>query len=206
MAYNKFKIKDLETKLGLNVIQKSWLPRAFEPFEPDDILNQILGFAETESLTTEKARSEFIIAPTLQTLRRRNIDKFSIFSGYEFSIDKSLQLSGFCDYILTLAVNKITVQAPAFFVVEAKRLDIEDNALAQCGAELFAAQLFNQQEGKPQKIVYGCVTSAFSWCFLKLENRNLLIDRNYIPLTLRNPYEVLAILQWILNQAITNKN
>ena len=203
MSYNKFKIKDLEEKLQLNVVQKAWLPLQFDVFAPDKLLLEILNCAETESLMTEKARSEFVIAPTLQALRRRNIDKFSIFSGYEFSIDKNLQLSGYCDYILSLAVNKITVNAPVFFVVEAKRLDIEDNALAQCGAEMYAALLFNAQANKPQKAIYGCVTSAFSWCFLKLENNTLYIDRNYVPLTLRNPNDVLAVLQHILNEATT---
>jgi hypothetical protein len=202
MAYNKFKLKDLYEKLHLDATQKSWLPKSFAQFPADNLLEQILSYAESESLVTEKARSEFIIAPTLQALRRRNIDKFSIFSGYEFNIDKSLQLNGFCDFIFSLSVNQLTIKAPTFLVVEAKRLDIEDNALAQCGAEMYAAQLFNEQSGKPQKVIYGCVTSAYSWCFLKLEGQNLQIDRNYVPLTLNNPYNVLAVLQWILDESL----
>ncbi|MEY4925895.1 MAG: hypothetical protein RI894_331 [Bacteroidota bacterium] len=207
MSYNKFKIKNLEENLLLDIVQKAWLPETFEPFAADLLLNQILAFAETEALMTEKARSEFVISPTLQALRRRNFDKFSIFSGYEFTIDKSLNLSGFCDYILSLAVNKVTVSAPVFFVVEAKRLDITDNAIAQCSAEMYAAALFNKQQvdkqqAKSQKVIYGAVTSAFSWCFLKLEGQTLSIDRNYIPLTLRNPYPVLAVLQYLLDDTL----
>jgi hypothetical protein len=51
-------------------------------------------------------------------------------------------------------------------------------------------------------MIYGCVTSAFSWCFLKLENQTLSIDPNYVPLTFKQPYNVLNTLQWVLNQSI----
>jgi hypothetical protein len=202
MSYNKFKIKDLETKLNLSVLKKSWLPEKIPPYSEDNLLAQILMYADSESLISEKARSEFIIAPTLQAFRRRNMDKFSIFSGYEFNIDKTLDLSGYCDFILSLTVNKFTIDAPAFFVVETKKTDLDDNAIAQCGAEMYAAQLFNEREGKPQKVIYGCVTSGFSWGFLKLEQKMLAIDTNYVPLTFKNPYQVLAILQWLLDRTL----
>jgi hypothetical protein len=200
MPYNKFKLKDLETNLHLNAVQKAWLPKQFVQFASDEWLENSLHYAQTEALNSEKARSEFIIAPVLQAFRRRNIEKLSIFSGYEFNVDKSLNLLGFCDFIITLSVQKRTIEAPAFLVVETKKLDIDDNAIAQCGAEMYAAQLFNEREGKPQKAVYGCVTSAFSWCFLKLENQTLSIDPNYVPLTFQYPYNVLNTLQWILEQ------
>lgn len=46
---------------------------------------------------------------------------------------------------------------------------------------------------------------AFLWCFLKLEGKILYIDPNYVPLTFTKPHEVLAVLQWILDAAMSEK-
>ncbi len=205
MSYNKFKIKDLETKLSLKVVQKAWLPDTFPIFAEDHLLAQTLVYTETEALFSEKARSEFIIAPVLQAFRRSNMEHFSIFSGYEFNIDKSIELNGFCDFILSAVPYSLTIEAPTFLVVEAKKMEPDVNDLAQCGAEMYAARIFNEREGKPQSAIYGCATSGFSWAFLKLEGQILSIDPNYVPLTFRNPNEVLATLQWILNQMLKEK-
>jgi hypothetical protein len=66
-------------------------------------------------------------------------------------------------------------------------------------------RIFNQQKGKICEVMYGCVTTAFSWCFLKLENNTLYIDPNYIPLTFTEPHKVLAVLQWILDESLKEK-
>jgi hypothetical protein len=205
MPYNKFKIDQLQTKLKLPVKKAQWLNKTLEIFAEDAILKCVLEQATTAYLGSEKARSEFIVTPILQALQRKNKDTFTIFSGYEFNIDKSLELNGFCDFILSYPANGFLIEAPAFFIVETKKTDIDDNAIAQCGAEMYAAQIFNERKGKPQKAIYGCVTSAYSWGFLKLENDTLTIDPNYASLNFDNPYTVLAALQWILDQSIANQ-
>lgn len=202
MAYNKFKIEDLQTHLSLPVKKGYWVETALEPFAPDDILLRLLAEAAKNYLGSEKARSEFVVLPILQALQRRNKDTFTIFSGYEFNIDKSKALNGFCDFILSAPANGFTVEAPAFFIVETKKMDIDDNSIAQCGAEMYAAQIFNERKGKTQKAIYGCVTSAYSWGFLKLEENLLTIDPNYASLRFDNPYTVLATLQWILDKSL----
>jgi hypothetical protein len=153
---------------------------------------------------TEKAKSEFIVVPILRELRRHNHDKFKIFSGYEFNVDSKQNLTGYCDFMLSANVHKAEVTAPIFCLLEAKNAEI-DKGWAQCGAEMYAAQLFNERKGNPQEVIYGCVTNAFSWCFLKLENKNLYIDTNYVPLTFAEPHRVLGVLQWILDAALANK-
>jgi hypothetical protein len=204
MAYNKFKIPLLQSKFGLTVQKEYWLPDTLIPFEEDAILMNLLKESAKTYLGSEKARSEFVVTPVLQALSRRNKDLFSIFSGYEFNIDKPNELNGFCDFILSSPFNGFVVEAPAFFIVETKKTDIDDNAIAQCGSELYAAQIFNAQKGKPQKAVYGCVTSAYSWAFLKLEEKTISIDPNYASLTFNNPYNVLATLQWVLDKSLKN--
>lgn len=202
MAYNKFKIEQLQQKLMLHVIKQAWMPDNFKPFGDDILLKNLLQETEGVFLGSEKARSEFIITPVLQALLRKNKNRFSVFSGYEFNIDKKANLNGFCDFILSSVTNSLRMESPAFFVVETKKTDVDDNAIAQCGAEMYAAQIFNAREGKPQKAIYGCVTSGFSWAFIRLENDTLSIDPNYVPLTFKNPFDVLSTLQWVLDESL----
>ena len=91
---------------------------------------------------------------------------------------------------------------PNSLCISAKKGDIEA-WLGQCGAEMYAAQIFNAREGHDKKAIFGCVTNAFSWAFLKLEDKNLYIDPNYIPLTYANPNLVLSVLQHLLNESMT---
>jgi hypothetical protein len=88
--------------------------------------------------------------------------------------------------------------------IQQEKDNIEEG-YAQCGAEMVAAQIFNQKHHNPEKIIYGCVTNAFSWCFLKLEENLLSIDVNYIPLTFTEPHRVLNALQWILDECLDKK-
>jgi hypothetical protein len=202
MAYNKFKrLAQLQDDLGISSIQVAWLPGNIFPKEITDLLKVILQEASQETLTTEKAKSEYIVVPILNELRRQNIDKFKTFSGFEFEVDSKLGLNGYCDFILSAEAQRLEITAPVFCLVEAKKAEI-DRGLAQCGAEMYAAQIFNEREGKPRKVIYGCVTNAFSWCFLKLENKELLIDPNFVPLTFAEPHRVLAVLQWILDESL----
>jgi hypothetical protein len=202
MAYNKFKrLAQLSADLGIIDKTAKWLISSIQDFQVSIKLLEDMEEASRESLMTEKAKSEFIVVPILRELRRKNPNKFKIFSGYEFDVDKSKNLNGYCDFMLSANVEKLEVSTPIFCLVEAKNAEIE-KGLAQCGAEMYAAYIFNEKEGNPKKQIFGCVTNAFSWCFLKLENKNLYIDPNYVPLTFTEPHRVLGVLQWILDESL----
>ncbi len=203
MAYNKFKkLEQLRENLGLDDIMESWLPKSILPYSNISIfLEEALKEAQQEALTTEKAKSESIIVPILKELKRHNQDLFSYFSGFQFDVDKSKDLTGYCDFMLSAETKKAEISAPIFCLIEAKDGEI-DKGYAQCGAEMYAAQIYNERKGKPRKAIYGCVTNAFSWCFLKLDKNNLYIDTNYVPLTFTKPHEVLAVLQWVLDESL----
>jgi hypothetical protein len=204
MAYNKFKLNDLTHQFGIENFNREFIKfAALKKFNLSEHLLIDLQEAKQEALASEKAKSEFIILPVLKELRRKNRHRFSYFSGYEFNVDKKQGLGGFCDVIFSSEPDKLTITAPIICLVEAKKGDIEQG-LGQCGAEMYAAQLFNSQENKSPPAIYGCVTNAFNWCFLKLDNKNLLIDPNYIPLTFNNPEPVLQVLQWLLDECITS--
>lgn len=201
MAYNKFKTETLTEKLGIELELKAIIPQPLPEFKPTDLVLTILQEATNEALGTEKAKSEFIINPVLKELHRQNPNTFSYFSGYKFDVDVKLQLNGYCDFILSAFPNSPIIKTPVFCLVEAKKADIEES-FGQCGAEMYAAKLFNERHNNPQKVIYGCVTNAFSWAFLKLENNTLFIDPNYIPLTFTEPHKVLAALQWGLDECL----
>ncbi len=205
MSYSNFKkLAQLKDDFGIENSTMNWLAFPFKSFQPTQKLLEDMLEAQQEGLLSEKAKSEYIVVPILKELRRQNVNKFSTFSGYEFDVDKSKQLSGYCDFVLSTEINKAEVTAPVFCIVEAKDDKIH-KGYAQCGAEMYAAHLFNEKKGNPRKVIYGCVTNAFSWCFLKLENNELSIDPNYVPLTFTKPHEVLSVLQWILDRSLSNE-
>jgi hypothetical protein len=202
MAYNNFKkLDDLRKRLGIKDIMESWLSTPFPHIAVTAKLLDDLQEARGEALSTKKAKSESVIVPIIKELKRQNPNKFSFFSGFDFNVDASKGLKGYCDFILSSETKRAEITAPIFCLVEAKDGEI-DKGYAQCGAEMYAAMLYNEQEGNPRKIIYGCVTNAFSWCFLKLEDKNLYIDPNYVPLTFAEPHQVLGVLQWILEQSL----
>ena len=201
MSYSRFKAEMLNEKLGINLITKPFIISKLPEYTPSELILTILKGAMDEALATEKAKSEFIISPVLKELKRHNHNSFSSFSGYKFDVDAKLDLRGYCDFMLSAVSHSPIIKTPVFCLVEAKKSDIEEG-FGQCGAEMYAAQLFNARHDNPQKVIYGCVTNAFSWAFLKLEGKNLFIDPNYIPLTFNEPHRVLAVLQWIVDLCV----
>ncbi|TAD96582.1 MAG: hypothetical protein EAZ97_13745 [Bacteroidetes bacterium] len=163
MAYNKFKkLEILRRELGIKDIMRKWLPQEIKSYTTiSSLLKESLDEASYESLTTEKAKSESIISPIIKELRRKNPAKFSFFSGFEFNVDASKNLKGYCDYVLSADTERGEITSPVFALVEAKDGEI-DKGYAQCGAEMYAAQIFNEREGNPKKNIYGCVTNATS--------------------------------------------
>jgi hypothetical protein len=87
------------------------------------------------------------------------------------------------------------VEAPVIMLVEAKKGEL-DVGLGQGIAEMVAAQLFNQTQGKPIETVYGCVTSGKLWQFLKIKGKDVAIDVNEYQVT---PVEkILGALKWMV--------
>jgi hypothetical protein len=201
MAYNKFTLTTVKQKLGIDNTTLNFLPKSFADFNVSQQLLNELSDVEGAAIATEKAKSELIVMPVVKELKRHNKDKFSYFSGYKFNVDSKKGLTGFCDILFSAEPYKQEIESPIFYIVEAKN-DLLETGFGQCAAEMIAAHLFNEKQGKPSKVIYGCVTNAFTWCFLKFENNTVFIDTGHIPLTLTEPDKVLAALQWILEQCL----
>lgn len=128
------------------------------------------------SIHTEKARSEFIVAPILAECRSLMGREISLFSGVNFEVDRSLGLGGICDFIISGARNQTFVTRPVLMVVEAKNDDFR-SGLGQCAAEMVAARIFKSRHGDALVGVYWAVTTGSLWKFLELEEETLFTDR-----------------------------
>ena len=178
MAYSDFTLAKVRKQLGIeqqrvNALFDSNLPEV----EPSDWLKADIADALQSPLSTEKAKSEQIIYPILKELKRNNPNAFAVFSGYAFNVDESRQLNGLCDFMLTKKADIVKPEVPIFCLVEAKNGVVEES-FGQCTAEMVAARIFNEQDAEPIQIIYGCVTNAFEWIFLKLEGNTIYIDSN----------------------------
>ena len=122
---------------------------------------------------TEKAKSEFVIAPVLSTLRQ--IQKVGVHSGVAFDVSTEDNLRGACGFLITLSAEIEIIEAPVLVVVEAKRSIIAEG-LGQCVAEMVAAQKFNQRSDCATRDIFGCVTNGFAWRFLKLTGQTVSGD------------------------------
>ena len=152
------------------------------PIEASNILKTILEINLQQAFSTEKAKSEFIIAPILFEIARQHRDKVSFFSGHNLDIDKSLGLKGFCDFLFTRVPESTMIEQPIFCITEAKNDNLENGA-PQCIAEMYAARIANERQNKPIDIIYGCVTTGHFWQFLKLEGSTAFQDTNIYGLT-----------------------
>lgn len=169
--------------MSLDVVRKKFqLTLSLEQFFPDipiidpsELLRATLQRAADLSLLSEKARSEFIVAPILLEVRELAHHAISIYSGIRFDVAPQEGLQGICDFIVTKSPPLPTIQTPIIMMVEAKKNDVEEG-LGQCAAEMIAAQRVNQEENPDNTSIYGCVTTGELWQFLRLDKNNLQID------------------------------
>jgi hypothetical protein len=177
MLYSEFTLEQLEKKINLIIQEEMDLFPKIEPINPSNLLREILkiNLPLALDIDTEKARSELIVAPILVELRNLFEHQISIFSGRDFSIDKEKGLTGRCDFLISQSPKQLIITAPVVILVEAKNDNIQ-SGIAQCLAEMFAAQIFNEQKQNQIACIYGCVTTGSLWKFMKLEKNLVFLE------------------------------
>jgi len=177
MAYNKFTIESVKKSFGVTVSDMILFDKV-TPIQPSEILTMFLAryLPLGSAIGTEKARSEFIIAPILAEITELTGHTVSLFSGIEFNIDEDRGLNGRCDFMLSASHTQYTLEAPVLAVVEAKNENI-NGGLGQCMAEMIAADIFNHNEGIVKPVIYGSVTTGSVWRFLILRDNHVYIDK-----------------------------
>src|ERR1051326_6371094 len=102
MSYSDFTIEELKGRFGLRFEECHDLFSKVLPAEISPLLRQTLKdhVALAFAISTDKARSELIIAPVLLEVRRQVRGRVSFFSGVDFLVDAELGLRGTCDFLL----------------------------------------------------------------------------------------------------------
>lgn len=177
MAYSNFTLDTVLEAFDLEEVDAAGIFADSEPVAPSELLTAVLARNMPLALAvgTEKAKSELIVANVLVELREQQEHRISFFSGIEFNVDPDANLTGVCDFVVSLSPRQFSLKAPIIILVEAKKDDLLVG-LGQCVAEMVAAQRFNAEEGNDIACIYGTITSGIDWLFLKLEGKKLYID------------------------------
>lgn len=197
MAYDTLTLYDLSQQFGLrNKVNHLFSHQTIAPLAPSQQLEEQLALAAQIRPRSEKAKSEVIVTPILLELMKRNDAFFTIASGENLPADPAHGLNGEIDFLLTLNTGSFTINTPIISVVEAKRGEL-DRGVDQCAAQMLGASLFNQRNGTPIDVIYGCVTSGDEWLFLRLQDNLLEIDdRTYY---LNELPRLLGVFQYLIN-------
>jgi hypothetical protein len=166
MSYSSFTNLELKRQFGVEqVFQMNLFTNiAARPASEllKTVLSENLNFALAQG--TEKARSEYIIAPVFSELRKQSHETISIFSGWELNVDVAKGLIGFCDFLISRSPYQSALEAPIVVAVEAKKEDFE-KGISQC-----------ERLGNPTDEMYGCVTTGDVWRFLVLRGDKAFVE------------------------------
>jgi hypothetical protein len=183
MPYSQFTLKKLVKDFNLKIEESVVLFPEITPVPPSDFLVQLLEKTVPLALATdtEKSRSEMIIFPVLLEVKEQKNNEIALFSGNDFTVDPNVGLNGNPDFLISLDKEQYFIAAPVMTIVEAKNNNL-NSGLGQCGAEMLAAKIFNENEGKNASMIHGCVTSGTAWKFLRLSGDILYIDKLEVSL------------------------
>jgi hypothetical protein len=199
MSFQNFTFPQVQQDLGLTIDEADLFSHvAIVALREEFIALLTEGTNLALAVNTEKAKSEFIIAPLLLELRRSLGDCFGLFSGVDLAVDPSRGLNGVCDFIITKSSRQFILSSPLIAIVEAKNDNLR-SGLGQCIAAMYAAQIFNQQSSAPIEAVFGVVTTGSAWKFLRLQQAVVTLDvkEYYID----NASKILGVLTHIVQNA-----
>jgi hypothetical protein len=181
MGYGDYSFESLLAKFELSV-RLSKLFSDAKPILAGSWLKETLQRGRNMAFFSEKSRSEFIVVPVLLYCKQLLGEDFFIYSGVRLDVEADLGLKGECDFILAKTPPTPVLRHPLMIVVEAKKNDIEEG-MAQCAAQMIAARLFNEQHRAAERHMHGCVTTGEVWQFLRLQDKDLLVDEDRYHIT-----------------------
>lgn len=198
MPYSQFSIENVKGELGIQIKDRLNLFGDVPPISYSDLLAQLLKQYSPLAIAigTEKARSEFLIAPILFELKRQFSDRISLFSGKEFNVEPIRGLTGFCDFMISQSPEQLLIESPVIAIVEAKNDNIA-SGIGQCIAEMVAAQIFNKRHQNPISTIYGVVTTGSNWKFLQL--KGTVVEADLDEYYLSDVGKILGILRHCIN-------
>lgn len=177
MSYSKFTFEEVLSNFNLTLVESNGKFNNLPEVAPSQHLEETLkdNIPLAVAIASEKARSEFIVAPILVAIKKQFNNRISLFSGVEFNVNIELGLSGFCDFLISRSSLQTIIQTPVVALVEAKNDNIK-SGFGQCLAEMVAAQIFNQGQSNEIPKIYGAITTGTLWQFLELEAQTATLD------------------------------
>ncbi len=178
MAYSNFTLETVRKTFQLEADEAADISSGIEPVALSEHLTTTLSrnVPLAVAIGTEKAKSEMIVTNVLVELREYFTRRISLFSGIDFNVDVESGLTGVCDFLISHSSTQFYLEAPIIVLVEAKK-DEPTTGFGQCVAEMLAAQCFNTERGNDIPCIYGAATTGTMWQFLKLNAKQLYIDR-----------------------------
>lgn len=197
MAFSDFAYPQVLTDLGLTYAPPDDLFVGVPPLAPTQglALSLPITLQLASLVSTEKARSEWMIAPILADFWGRYDGRVGVYSGLTFTADPTNGLTGVCDFLISRGPQQTTVTPPVVVIFEAKNESIT-GGLGQCVAAMVGAERANRTAGQPADAIYGCVTTGTAWRFLRLRNDTITLDRH--ERTIDHADQLLGILVHIV--------
>ncbi len=198
MSYSDFSFKEVSRRFGLSNVERDWFGNVPEVAATPRLQETLdLYYPLARAISTEKARSEFLIAPVLAEVLFHFGTRVSLFSGIDFPADPDQGLNGVCDFLFARSGEQQFLTTPVVAVVEAKNENLR-TGLGQCVAEMVGARIFNAREKKTEPRLFGVVTTGELWQFLYLEENVVGLDaRSYHIMSIN---KILGILATMLDQ------
>lgn len=198
MSFRDFSYPAVCQLLGLSLVQADLFQSVPELNPGPDLTRRVaIGVRLALDIHTEKARSEFIVAPILIELSLRFEGEFSLFSGVPLDVDPNRGLNGVCDFLISRSTNQTVPTAPLLALAEAKN-DSPRDGFGQCIASMVAMRDFNERYNQPIPEVFGAATSGVLWRFAKLSGNEVAVDRIEYPVA--NLGKILGILASIVRR------
>ncbi len=201
MSYSDFTLEKINKIFKVTIEEKKSIFAEINLPELDPFFLKYLqnNIPLAQAISTEKAKSEMIIAPVLIEVRRLLNNQISLFSGIDFNVDIEQGLNGFCDFLISLSPQQLYITSPVIALVEAKNDNLKQG-LAQCMAEMIAAEKLNQSEENNIKSIYGCVTNGNQWLFLQLKNNKIIVDLD--EYYINQPEKIIGVLVSIIKSEL----
>lgn len=198
MPYSSFTLAKVKKEFGLTTVEGGRFLPLIEPIAPSPRLVAALeDLPWAIAVGSERAKSESILYPVLQEVRRILKGQVSLFSGRDLTVDVQKGLNGYVDYLLSRSPEQLEIEAPVIILVEAKRDNLNEG-IGQCIAEMIASEQFNQANDIPIETIYGIISNGTQWRFMKLVEKTVTIDLMDYPIL---PVEqILGMLVWMARE------
>jgi hypothetical protein len=194
-SYRYYKLADLKNICEISNADSIDMLTPVSSIVASDLLTATLNRNMRLPMLNEKAKSELLVMPILTEIWDLN-NNFKPISGATFNVDPSKGLKGIADFLISSNPNARGIEAPVVAIFEAKDDKLE-NWYGQCGAEMYAARIFNERKGNNIHTIYGAITNGLLWQFLKLEGQTLFIDSQRYAIA--NLPQLLGAIQKVYN-------